>query len=391
MIRVNPDDINVGYRAPCLDRDTCLEDLRRSYITPGHPIAFSALNNILRYYYPFLSVDDIENVLSQIESHTLHKEFHRHQRNPSYSHYPRYQFQMDLLDVQGLAPFNNGVRYLLVCIDTYTRYAFVRPLHTKHQQPVLDAFKSILQEARTKPKIVLVDRGTEFNNAAFTRYLQENNILLFMPDTSIHAAFIERFNRTLQQIIYKYMTENETRRYISRVNPITGQDELLLPLFIYTYNNRYHRMIGTTPHIAETMPESHIGISTRMAKYYESIKPEKVRFAVGDTVRIQRLKGKFDRGYNERAKKEIFKIANIKTNLKRPLIELTDYSGREIIKGRFYQSELVKVSGDVFRVEKVLKKRKYGGKDQLFVKWKGFNESYNSWINADQVSQVFNG
>jgi len=390
MQRVNEDFINIGYRAPCLDRDTCLEDLRRSYITQGHPISFSALNNIRRYYYPFLSVEDIENVLSEIESFTLHKEFHKHPRNPSYSHYPRYQFQMDLLDVQALAPFNNDVRYLLVCIDTYTRYAFVRPLHSKEKGVVLDAFKSILQEARTKPRMVVVDRGTEFQNDLFVKYLHDNGIRLFMPDTSIHAAYIERFNRTFQQILYKYMTENETRRYISRTNPTTGQEELLLPLFIESYNNRYHRMIGTTPHTAETLPESHIGISNRMSKYYESIKPEKVRFSVGDTVRIQRIKGKFRRGYNERARQEIFKIHRIKTNMKRPLIELTDYSGNELIKGRFYQSELVKVGGNIFRVEKVLKKRKLRGREQLFVKWKGFNDTYNSWIDADQVSQVFN-
>ena len=68
---------------------------------------------------------------------------------------------------------------------------------------------------------------------------------------------------------------------------------------------------------------------------------------------------------------------------------LSDYSGNEIIKGRFYQNELVKVSGDIFRVEKVIKRRRYRGKNQLFVKWKGFNESYNSWIDADQVTRTF--
>ena len=149
-------------------------------------------------------------------------------------------------------------------------------------------------------------------------------------------------------------------------------------------------MIGTTAYIAKTNPESHLEIQKKMQKYYAKIKPSIPKYKIGDTVRIQRLRGKFDRRYNERAKQEIFKIRNIKTNLKIPLYELSDYSGKENIKGSFYQSEIVKVTGDVFRIEKVLKRRNYRGNDQLFVKWKGFNDSYNSWIDASQVTQNFN-
>ena len=390
MNRIDPDEnIKNQYGSLCNDRDTCLEDLKRSYIYPYHPISFSGINAVYKYYKPHLNLEDIRNALSEIESYTLHKEFHKQPRNPSYSHYPRYQFQIDLVDVQSLAPYNNGVRFLLTCIDTFTRFAFVRPLLDKTAKSVLDAFKSIIHEAKTPPKMLVFDRGTEFYNDIFKRYCEENNIKFYSPDTSIHGAFIERFNRTFRTIVYKYMTENETRRYIRKMDPATGQEILMLPKFIYTYNNRIHRMIGTTPFIAETQPESHLEISKRLAKYYEKIKPRKVKFSVGDTVRIQRLKGKFDRGFNERAKQEIFKIHAIRTNLKIPLYQLTDYSGREQIKGSFYENELVKVSGDVFRIEKVIKKRKYRGRNQLFVKWKGFNDSYNSWIDQDQVTNVF--
>jgi len=391
----NIDQINTNdllrrdYGSLCNDKVSCLADLKQSYTRPGHPIAFSSAEAIRYYYKPHLNLQDIKEFLSGIESYTLHKEFHKQTRNPSYSHYPRYQFQIDLVDVQSLSEYNNDVRYLFTCIDTFTRYAFVRPLRTKESQPVLDAFKSILHEAGQYPRMVVLDRGTEFHNALFTNFCDDNNIRLYTPDTSIHGAYVERFNRTLQSIIYRYMTENETRRYISYTDKSSGQEIFLLKLFMRIYNHRYHRMIGTSPYIAETKRETHPEIHKRLTKYYEKIKVKKPTLSVGDTVRIQRLRGKFDRGYNERAKQEIFKISKIKTNLKIPLYELTDYSGREIIKGRFYQHELVKVSGDVFRIEKVIKKRKYRGRSQLFVKWKGFDDSHNSWIDADQVSQVF--
>ena len=382
------DNINALYGSICDSKEACLEDLKRSYINPGHPIAFSGVSALYRYYKPFLTIPDIESTLSEIENYTLHKEFHRSQRNPSYSHFKRYQFQCDLVDVQSLAKYNDGIKYLFTCIDTFTRYAFVRPLVTKEGPPVLEAFKSILAEAGSPPQMLVLDRGTEFHNQHFKRFCEDSGIRLYTPDTSIHGAYVERFNRTLQGIIYRYMTENETNRYIDYTDE-NGVKYYLLPKFLRTYNNRIHRMIGTTPYKAETNPDSHISIRLRLSKYYDKIKPRQAKFKIGDSVRVQKLKGKFDRGYNERAAKEIFKIHDIKTNLKIPLYVLSDYSGNEIIKGSFYQNELVKVSGDVFRIEKVIKKRKYRGKEQLFVKWKGFDDSHNSWIDATQVTKKF--
>ena len=49
----------------------------------------------------------------------------------------------------------------------------------------------------------------------------------------------------------------------------------------------------------------------------------------------------------------------------------------EEITGRFYEKELQKTSQEKFRIEKVLKRK--GGK--LYVEWKGYDTSINSWIN----------
>lgn len=371
-----------------LSKDEYIEDLKQAYITPGHPIAFSGIKAIYKYYNGQLSITDIENALAELEAYTLHREFHNGQRNPSYSHFKRYQFQMDLVDVQSLSQYNDGINYLLTCIDTWSRYAFVRLLPSKHSPIVLDAFRSILEEAVDPPKTLVCDRGSEFTSAVFQNFCSANKILFTPSDTSVHAAFIERFNRTLQRIVYAYMTNNETNRYISKKSP-DGDEIQLMPLFLKTYNNRVHRMIGVTPFQAETKPELHIEIQKRQNKYHEKIKTTKPKFAIGDEVRIAKIKGKFSRGYNEQASQEIFKIAEIKTNLKIPLYVLSNYRGDEIIKGSFYPFELVKVMGNVYRVDKVIKRRKYKGRNQLFVKWKGFDDSYNSWIDASEVENVF--
>jgi hypothetical protein len=361
--------------------------LKNNYRQPGHPIAFSGIQNIYDYFKGRLKKSDITKALGEIESYTLQREFHSGQRNPSYSHYKRYRFEADLIDVQALSEYNDGITFLFNCIDTWSRYAWVRELRSKHGKVVLEAFKSILDEAVTKPKICVFDRGSEFQNFEFKNYCLANGITLYTPDTSIHGAFIERFNRSFQSIVYSYLAENETNRYISKTMP-DGTEVKLLPLFVHSYNNRKHRMIGVTPYQAETMPELEVQIQKKINAYHQKIKPQKPKFEIGDQVRIAKLKGKFSRGYNEQASREIFKIHSIKTNFKIPLYVLSNYRGDEIIKGSFYDFELVKVEGDLFRIEKVIKRRKYRGKNQLFVKWKGFDDSYNSWIDATTTERI---
>ena len=370
-----------------LSKDENIGLLKEYYVTPGHPIAFAGLNKVYDYFKDVLSLNEIKNALRGLESYTLHREFHKGKRNPSYSHFKRFRMEMDLVDVQSLAPYNDNINYLLTCIDTYTRYGFVRLLPSKHGSVVLEAFRSILEEAVEKPKRLLCDRGAEFRFAPFQAFCVDNKISFTPSDTSIHAAFVERFNRTLQNDVYKYMTEKETNRYISTVGP-NGERIELMPLFVHGYNNRKHRMIGVTPYQAETQPELHIDIQKRLNAYHEKTKKQRPTFQIGDQVRIAKIKGKFSRGYNEQASQEIFKVAQVKTNLKIPLYVLSNYRGDEIIQGAFYEFELVKVTGDLFRIEKVLKKRKHRGKKEVFVKWKGFDDSYNSWVSESNVQKL---
>jgi len=199
--------------------------------------------------------------LKEFENYVLHREYHTRERNPSYSHFARYQWQMDLVDIQALAQYNDGIRYILTVVDTFTRFAFCRLLENKTGPLVLNHFKSILNEANSKPVTLVIDGGAEFRNGQFLNFCLKENIRVFNPDTSTHGAYIERFNRTLQNITYKYMTENETYRFKD-----VFQD------LVKTYNNRVHRMTGYTPQEAENNPSIHLNIRLRMTKYNEKEK-----------------------------------------------------------------------------------------------------------------------
>lgn len=223
---------------------------------------------------------------------------------------------------------------------------------------------------------------TEFQNQQFQQFCLQNQIKCFNPDTSIHAAFVERFNRSLQDLIYRHLTENQTKRYID-----------VLPKLVETYNNRHHRMIGTSPSIAENDDTSHEEILNRASIYHGKIKKKsknkEIIFKIGDTVRVSKIKNKFSRGYNEQQQLEIFKIKGIKTDSVIPMYVLETYNGLETISGSFYDFELVKVAGDVFRIERVIRQRRRNGTVEYFVKWQGFNDTYNSWVNSADVVQNF--
>ena len=60
---------------------------------------------------------------------------------------------------------------------------------------------------------------------------------------------------------------------------------------------------------------------------------------------------------------------------------IDDLNGEEIT-GTFYEKELQKIDQQEFRIEKVIKKKG----DKLYAKWKGYDNSFNSWIdNKDLV------
>lgn len=77
------------------------------------------------------------------------------------------QWEADLADVQNLSEFNKGIKYLLVIVDVFSRFLWVRCLKDKKAQSVIDAFKDILG-GPLEPKAIRTDKGTEFYN----RYLK---------------------------------------------------------------------------------------------------------------------------------------------------------------------------------------------------------------------------
>ena len=206
-----------------------------------------------------------------------------------------------------------------------------------------------------KSKKIWVDKGGEFYNNSFKRWLQENDIAMYSTHNEGKFFVAERFIRTIKNKIYKYMTSVSKNVYIDKLDDIVNE-----------YNNIYHRTIKIKP--TDVKDNAYINIG-------EEVNDKDPKFKVDDHVRISKYKHIFAKGYSPNWCEEIFVIKKIKNTVPWTYV-INDLNGEEII-GTFYEKELQKINQQEFRIEKVIKKK--GNK--LYVKWKGYDSSFNSWID----------
>ena len=119
--------------------------------------------------------------------------------------------------------------------------------------------------------------------------------------------------------------------------------------------------------------------SDSFAEYNEESNEKDPKFKVGDQVRISKYKNIFAKGYSSNWCEEISIIKKIQNTVPWTCI-ISDLNNEEIV-GSFYGKELQKTNQKKFRIKKVIKRK--GNK--LYVKWKGYNNSFNSWIDKKDL------
>ena len=175
------------------------------------------------------------------------------------------------------------------------------------------------------------------------------------------SVVAERFIRTLKSKIYKYMTSISKNVYIDKLNVIVNK-----------YNNTYHTTIKMKP----INVKDNTYINTDKEITYKDPK-----FKVGDYVRISKYKNIFAKGYMPNWSEEVFLVDKIKNTVPWTYV-INDLNGEEIT-GTFYKNELQKTNQKEFRIEKLIKRKR----DNFYVKWKVYDNSFNSWINKNGVTK----
>ena len=192
-------------------------------------------------------------------------------------------WRADLVDMLSFSGSNKGYKYFLTVIDVFSKYGWIVPLKRG-----CTGVSEIVPPC--SPSRLWTDKGTDFYNK---QLLAGNNLTLYSTANEEKSSIVERWNRTMKNIMWKSFTANNTQKYID-----------VLPSIVEKYNNTYHRSGKLTPSDARNP-----------ANY------QHVHYA-------------------------------------------------------FYEQELQLSAQEIFRIERVLKKKK----KQVFVKWKGYSDAFNSWV-----------
>ena len=105
------------------------------------------------------------------------------------------------------------------------------------------------------------------------------------------------------------------------------------------------------------------------------------KFRVSDHVKISKYRNIFAKGYTPNWSEEVFVIKKVKNTV--PWIYVINDLNVEEITGTFYEKELQKTNQEEIRIQKVIKRKG----DKIYVKWKDYDNSFNSWIDKASLVQ----
>ena len=202
------------------------------------------------------------------------------------------------------------------------------------------------------------------------KFFEDHNIKIYYTHSNLKAVIIERFNRSLRELMMKKFVKSNTTVWYN-----------ILPELIKTHNNRYHRTIKMKPINVNKTNEKLI----KNTVYNYDITNKKPKYKINNLVRISlKRRQLFDKSSgNIKWSEELFKIYKInKSNV--ITYQLKDMND-EIIKGIFYERELQlsKNTTGEYIIEKTLKTKG----NNIFVKWRGYSNNFNSWIDKNTVTK----
>jgi hypothetical protein len=285
-----------------------------------------------------LPEQQIKTWLASQKAYTIHRSRRkRFPRRPIQSFFPLQFVEIDLMDMQKLAPYNDGTRYLIVSICVFSKFAWVTPIPNKQMTTVVDAYRDQLFKTGQISLNLRCDKGSEFLNHEFKQMCEDFGINLYTSNNEVKCAVVERFIRTLRGKLSKYLSYHNTNRYIHDLQAL-----------VRSYNNTYHSSIKMSPERAL----NHADFGRVFENQYRRKdfrvhvgrimnKADNVR--AGDFVRISTLKQRFAKESDPNFTPETFKVWKITYNFNEPVYHLVDMAN-ENIRGTFSKHEIQKIS-----------------------------------------------
>ena len=186
----------------------------------------------------------------------------------------RFQFQVDLLDMSKYVAFNRNYKWIMNCVDVYSRYATSVPMKSKELKSVIPAFKEVVKRMGV-PQNLNTDLEPAMMGEAFSNYLATIKTKHWKNDPELkrNNAIVERYNRTLREVLQKYFYSRDTKNWIDILDDITSN-----------YNTTNHSTTKQTPQEVW---------SDKAPNRQKLSLPLPQKFKVGDVVRILKYHSNF--------------------------------------------------------------------------------------------------
>lgn len=315
---------------------TVSERIRLTKLYREGKAAYGSISNLSKASK--LPHDKVEKFLQSKNAYTKYKQYNRKiERLSAKSRFINDIWSMDLAQVDKLSPWNSGTKFLMVVVDIFSRFVRVEPLRNKNAETTKAAFIRMCSRDYTAngkggspssslqfPLKLWVDRGKEFMGD-FRNFCEDVGIKVYHTFSETKACHAERAIRSLKSLIYRYLEDKATDRYLPKLQQLVN-----------TMNSRINRATGMAP--ADVTNDHFMKVLYNNLRLRKQKKP---KFKVGDKVRLARNNAPFRKGYKPQYTNEIFIIKKIATRKPIYTYMIEDQTG-EPVYGKFYEAELSK-------------------------------------------------
>ena len=311
-----------------------------------------------------ITLKDCKDYLLTQPVYTLYRPARRnYRRNQIVTYFCGEVVQIDIMDMQRYREENDGYLYSLLAYDTYSKFLTSFPIKDRKPESVLAGLENLVNTLPFAIVNIYWDKEGSFLSRKVQSWLKQHQIGNYTTNSKVKAPGVERVIRTIRLAVQRHFEHTGTRRWIN-----------YLPLFVSNYNNRKHSTtklrpvdlvndpMTTVPHVHE--PDKAV-----------SLPP------IGSFVRLNRLRGIFEKEASGNWTREVFRVARHKVSSPIPMIYVEDLSGEPVL-GALYPEEYQPVAWDPTKkeIDKVLKKRhRRGQPPERLVTYLGWPSNFAEW------------
>ena len=198
------------------------------------------VTNVYKYIktrYINIKRKDVEEFLMKQKDYQLTKNIKKVVNKPIIEAIPNHKWQVDVIDMDKYSKNNGGRKYILNCVDVFSRKLWLRALKNLEAKTTTKAIKSIIDKAQIKPNIIQTDNGVEFQGE-FKEFLEKNNITQIFNNaySPNENAIVERSNKEIRKIIRTLMLAENSFKWYDKLDQVEEHR-----------NNGYNNYIKTHP------------------------------------------------------------------------------------------------------------------------------------------------